>query len=201
MNEAHLSLVTPETAAEYAGMLAKDDIPALIERLASSEDKVRYPAFLLLRARSAAAPDVCPHWDALAEKLQSENSYQRSIGAMLLSANARWDDDGRMRRDLPHLLELLNDEKPITVRQCIQSLPDILSAQPALADEIAAALLRIDLMQIRESMRKLILSDLLEALIAVRSIAPEPAVDAYLFSALSGSILDEKTKKRLHARL
>jgi len=91
IDAAILSLVTPETAASYAATLDQADIPALIERLASAEDKIRYPAFLLLKERSAICADVYPFWDALDEKLTHENSYQRSIGAMLLSANAKHD--------------------------------------------------------------------------------------------------------------
>ena len=49
IDSAVLSLVTPETAASYAATLEQADIPALIERLASAEDKIRYPAFLLLK--------------------------------------------------------------------------------------------------------------------------------------------------------
>jgi len=41
----------------------------------------------------------------------------------------------------------------------------------------------------------------LEALILVRSLSPSEALEAYFFSVLSGSILDEKAKKQLRARL
>jgi hypothetical protein len=201
MNEEILSLVTPESAATYAENLTQDDIAMLVGRLASPEDKIRYPAFLLLRARSAVAGDVYPYWELLEQKLSSANSYQRSIGAMLLAANARWDATGRMRDSLPAYLALLGEEKPITVRQCIQAMPQILSAEPSLAGELSTALMRMDLLQIKDTMRKLVLTDLIEVLLAARAIAPDAAIEEYLFSALSGSILDEKSKKQLRTRL
>lgn len=201
MNEAILSQITPENAAVFAEMITAADIASLVERLASQEDKIRYPAFLLLRARSALASDLSPYWDILAEKLTSSNSYQRSIGAMLLAANARWDDAGRIRAVLPAYLTLLNDEKPITVRQCIQALPQVLAAQPALAGEISAALMRLDLISIKETMRKLVLTDVMETLLAAREAATDASIEAYLFSALNGGILDEKTKKQFRARV
>lgn len=201
MNDTILSLITPENAAVFAEMITTTDIAPLVERLASQEDKIRYPAFLLLRARSAIANDLYPYWDTLAEKLVSNNSYQRSLGAMLLAANAYWDDAGRMRAVLPALFTLLNDEKPITVRQTVQALPQVLAAQPALAGEISAALMQLDLATIKETMRKLVLMDVMETLLVAREIAPNAAIEEYLFAALNGGILDEKTKKQFRARV
>ena len=201
IDSAIFSLITPETAASYAATLDQADIPALVERLASAEDKIRYPAFLLLKERSAICADVYPFWDALDEKLTHENSYQRSIGAMLLSANAKHDAQGKLKQTLPRYLALLNDPKPITVRQCVQALPEILRAKPEYAEPIGNAILSVSLLDYKETMRKLILLDFLEALILVRSLSPSEALEAYFFSVLSGSILDEKAKKQLRARL
>lgn len=201
LDEAILSLVTPENAAIHAAALDTKDIDALIPRLDSSEDKIRYPAFLLLRARSAIASDVYPFWDMLGEKLTSENSYQRSIGAMLLAENARHDTAGRMQDSLPQFLRLLSDIKPITVRQTAQALPEILHAKPELADAIGRALMAVDLLRYKDTMRKLILVDFLEALLLVREIHPTPDLEEYFFSVLSGSILDEKAKKQFRSKL
>ena len=201
IDSAIFSLITPETAASYAATLDQADIPALVERLASAEDKIRYPAFLLLKERSAICADVYPFWDALDEKLTHENSYQRSIGAMLLSANAKHDAQGKLKQTLPRYLALLNDPKPITVRQCAQALPEILRAKPEYAEPIGNAILSVSLLDYKETMRKLILLDFLETLILVRSLSPSEALEAYFFSVLSGSILDEKAKKQLRARL
>ena len=201
IDSAIFSLITPETAASYAATLDQADIPALVERLASAEDKIRYPAFLLLKERSAICADVYPFWDALDEKLTHENSYQRSIGAMLLSANAKHDAQGKLKQTLPRYLALLNDPKPITVRQCAQALPEILRAKPEYAEPIGNAIFSVSLLDYKETMRKLILLDFLETLILVRSLSPSEALEAYFFSVLSGSILDEKAKKQLRARL
>lgn len=196
-----MSLVTPENAADYAAALNAEDIPALVEQLASAEDNIRYPAFLLLKERSAIRADVYPFWDVFDAKLASDNSYQRSIGAMLISANARHDTAGKLRQSLPRYLALLSDPKPITVRQCAQALPEILRAKPEFAEPICDAILRVSLMDYKDTMRKLILLDFLETLLICRTIAPTPALEEYFFSVLSGSILDDKSKKQLRARL
>ena len=196
-----MSLVTPENAADYAAALNAADVPALVEQLASAEDKIRYPAFLLLKERSAIRADVYPFWDVFDAKLTSENSFQRSIGAMLISANALHDAAGKLRQSLPRYLALLSDPKPITVRQCAQALPEILRAKPEYAEPICGAILTVSLMDYKDTMRKLILLDFLETLLICRAIAPTPALEEYFFSVLSGSILDDKSKKQLRARL
>ena len=201
ISEAELSFVTPENAADHAPALSAEDIPVLVARLDSAEDKIRYPAFLLLRARSAVSKDVYPFWDVFAGKLSSENSYQRSLGAMLLAVNARHDQSDKLRDTLPRLLALLSDPKPITVRQCAQALPEIILAKPAYANQISNAIIQVDLFSYKDTMRKLILVDFIEALLSIRSIHPSEAIEQYLFSALSGSILDEKTKKSIRARM
>ena len=196
-----MSLVTPENAADYAAALNAADVPALVEQLTSAEDKIRYPAFLLLKERSAIRADVYPFWDVFDAKLTDANSYQRSIGSMLISANARHDAAGKLRQSLPRYLALLSDPKPITVRQCAQALPEILRAKPEYAEPICDAILRVSLMDYKDTMRKLILLDFLETLLLCRTIAPTPALEEYFFSVLSGSILDDKSKKQLRAKL
>ena len=196
-----MSLVTPENAADYAAALSAEDVPALVEQLASAEDKIRYPAFLLLKERSAIRADVYPFWDVFDAKLTDANSYQRSIGSMLISANARHDAAGKLRQSLPRYLALLSDPKPITVRQCAQALPEILRAKPEFAEPICDAILRVSLMDYKDTMRKLILMDFLETLLICRTLHPTPALEENFFSVLSGSILDDKSKKQLRARL
>ena len=196
-----MSLITPENAADYAAALSAEDIPSLVDALASAEDKIRYPAFLLLKERSATHAEVYPFWDTFDAKLTDVNSYQRSIGAMLLSANVRHDKAGKLAQTLPRYLALLHDPKPITVRQCAQALPEILRAKPEFAEPICDAILRVPLMDYKDTMRKLILLDFLETLLLCRALHPTPALEEYFFSALNGSILDEKSKRQLRARL
>jgi len=118
---------------QVAKALDKDDIPQLVEWLSLKNDDIRYKAFLLLQNRSIFFDDVYPFWDIFREKLNSDNSYQRSIGLMLIAENARWDTGNRMEEIIDGYLTILNDEKPITVRRCIQSLGKIASAKPGLS--------------------------------------------------------------------
>lgn len=194
-------LVDKSALQEEAKKLNKDDISRIVERLSLKDDNARYQAFLLLQNRSIFFDDVYPHWDIFRSKLKSDNSYQRSIGLMLIAENARWDTERRMENTIDEYLELLNDEKPITIRQCIQSLEKIVVYKPGLNNKIAAALISFDFMSAKETMRKSILLDILDILLIIRKNLKKDDVDSFILNALSGEVLDKKSKKRIEALL
>ncbi|HHV43862.1 MAG TPA: hypothetical protein GXX57_04240 [Firmicutes bacterium] len=177
--------------------LSGNDIAQLVDWLASKNEDVRYQAFLLLQHRSALFDDVYPFWDTFYEKLKSLNSYQRSIGLMLIAENVRWDTENRMEEILDGYLVLLNDAKPNVVRQCIQSLGKIVSAKPSLSDIVASRLISFDIMAMKETMRKSILLDILNLLLIIREEQTTAEVESFISNALSGEILDKKTSKQI----
>ena len=188
----------PET---LAGLLSAEEIGQLVTLLSEKDDTVRYPAFLTLCARSRQHPDVSPYWDVFAEKLDDPNSYQRSIGAALLGLNVRWDGGVKFRQVFPRLMRQCSDEKPITARQTILTVPDWAEYAPELLEETVTSLTAIDLGGFRESMRKLVLTDIMNALLAIRELRPSAAIDAYLMKALTGGVLDKKSVREFSARM
>ena len=181
--------------------LDENDIPQLVEWLSLKDDNIRYRAFLLLQNRSLFFDDVYPYWDTFRNKLTSDNSYQRSIGMMLIAENVIWDTENRTGDIIDDCLQLLNDEKPITIRQCIQSLGKIASSKPDLNDKIASRLISFNLMAVKETMRKSKLLDILNVLCTIRKELKSDKIDSFILNALSGEILDKKSKKQMEARL
>lgn len=181
--------------------LNKDDIRQLVEWLSLKNDNIRYQAFLLLQSRSSFCDDVYPYWDTLQSKLKSDNSYQRSIGLTLIAENVKWDTENRMEGTIDEYLMLLNDEKPITIRQCIQSLGKIASVKSSLNEKIASRLISFNLMAVKETMRKSILLDILNVLLIIRQKLKSDEIESFIFYALSGEILDKKLKKQIEALL
>jgi len=120
---------------------------------------------------------------------------------MLLAENVKWDTENRMEGTIDEILLLLNDEKPITIRQCIQSLGKIASAKPELNDKIASRLISFNLNAVKETMRKPILPDILNVLIVIRQRLRTDETESFIFNALSGEILDKKSKKQIEAVL
>lgn len=165
---------------EASKHLSKNDIPQLVDYLSLKDDNARYQAFLLLQNRSSFFDDVFPYWDTFRDKLRSDNSYQRSIGLMLIAENVKWDSENMMENTIDEFLERLNDEKPITIRQCIQSLGKIASYKPGINGKIADRLVSFDLMAVKETMRKSILMDILNVLLIIRKESKTDKIDAYI---------------------
>lgn len=184
-----------------AAALCAEDLPRLVEWLSEKDDAVRYQALQLLQHRSGAFADVYPYLDVFCEKLKSGNSYQRSIGLMLIADNAKWDGENRLDGMLEEYLLLLKDDKPITVRQCIQALGRIAIHKTDLHRRIADGLMAIDLSEVKETMRKLILLDILNVLAAIRKYGANDKIEGYILNALSGDILDKKAKKQVELTL
>lgn len=197
INMEWLMSVDKEHAAAASAALQKEEIRELVNLLAEKNDKIRYPAFLILQERSFAGADVYPYWDIFREKLRSDNSYQRNIGCIMIAVNTRWDESGRMEDVINDYLELIEDEKPITARQCIQSLSYILPYKPMLCRTIAEKLISVDLNQVKDTMKKLILTDIIQILAIIRETQATKEIDEYILAALKGDILDKKTKKQV----
>lgn len=201
ITELELRLLPAEYISDLGRILTVDDISMLVAYLEEKDNNLRYRAFLLLQVRSKIHSDVYGYWDELERKLSSSNSYQRSIGLMLIAENVRWDARKKMNGTLTRFLALLHDEKPITIRQCIQSLLLIVRSVSDYHKEICEALLAYDVMSVKESMRKLILMDILGTLLEIQKIMHDTRIDAYREQALACGMLDRKSIKVIEARV
>ncbi len=193
--------------AENIQICEKEDIPSLIPSLESADveklvtwltekdDNFRYKCFLLLQGRSQESDDIYPYWDIFIQKLGSDNSYQRSLGLMLIAENVRWDNSGKFDAIIDLYLSFCDDEKPVTVRQCIQNLCKIVPYKENCHSKIVDKLISIDLMQRKETQRKLLLLDIISVLSAIKNMQPDERIDRYIYEAMTGGILDNKSKK------
>ncbi len=196
-----LMSVDKDDLLEMSKTVEKEDLPQIVEWLSLKDDKVRYRVLLLLQSISSCSDSVYPFWDIFESKLGSDNSYQRSIGLMLIADNAKWDKDNRLDSTIDMYLMHLYDEKPITVRQCIQGLCKIVPYKTHLHQRIANKLISLKIEDIKETMRKSTLLDILGVLVLIRKLKSSDKIEGYIFSALSGELLDKKSKKQIESML
>jgi hypothetical protein len=98
-------------------------INKLFTDIESKDDNIRFNAFKeLLEITENNVSWVYDKWFVLVDKLYSGNSFQRSIGLMLLANLSKSDLENRFETILDHYLEFFEDEKFITSRQCIQNV-------------------------------------------------------------------------------
>jgi hypothetical protein len=159
VNVEQLKTVSKNQIPQLAKELSAADVNFLVATLAEKDDTLRYTAFLLLQANSCQTPLVCRHWVILEEKLGSSNSYQRSIGLMLIAENVKWDKEGKFTKIIDMYLSYCVDEKFITARQAIQGLSGILNATSEYDGKISQVLTNLPLYKYKENQQKLLKKD------------------------------------------
>lgn len=71
--------------------------------------------------------------------------------------------------------------------------------KPGLNDKIVSKLISFDVMTVKESMRKSMLIDILNVLFIIRQERKTDDLESFILNALSGEILDKKSKKQFEA--
>ena len=202
MISPEILLEAKDRIEEIAEQLSiEEDIPVLIDLLKEKEDNLRYPAFLLLKQRSVISRDIYPYWSIFCDKIANENSYQRSIGIMLIAENVRWDKECRLDDILEEYLSHTEDEKFITSRQTIQSIKIWIKKRPDLSQLVYDRLSSIKVDSLKETQKKLLLIDIIDVFIAMLEIKDNIGIKYYINQALTGAILDKKSVKEIMKRI
>lgn len=144
-----------------------DDIS---KELTDKDDKKAYARTKEIAAASASSPAYYSCLESFASLLGDQKSYIRTRAFLLCCAQARWDDEGRLKQLLPALLALFHDAKPAVVRQCLAAARELVLFRPELRSAIYAELAQIDLSRYRDSMADLIRADMAE----LRGLIEEP---------------------------
>ena len=119
-----------------------NEIDGLITDLSTKDDVVRKSALDKLMALTVSRVDwIYDHLDTLCDKLESDNSYQRNIGAMLLANLAKSDGQGRLEGVISRFIAQMDDGKFITARITLQAAWRFGTASEAYARRIAAGLI------------------------------------------------------------
>lgn len=137
-----------------------ESITELIESLFSKDNKAAYQALQMLQTESEKSNAVYKFFDRFAEMLENNNSYIRSRGIILISANAKWDTENKIDKIIDDYLKHILDKKPITARQCIKSLPNIAKYKSSLVKHIQETLLKADATIYSDSMQALVYKDI-----------------------------------------
>lgn len=143
------------------------NIQELVSGLRDKNDKYAYQCLKQLELESLNSNAVYHYFDLFAAMLDEPNSYIRTRGILLIAANAKWDNDYKIDEIIDSLLKHIMDDKPITARQCIKSLPTIAKYKPDLIDDICNALRTANPQIYKSSMQSLVYKDIQDSLKAI----------------------------------
>ena len=140
------------------------------ELLFDKNNKVAYKALQELQKESEETDHVYPYMDRLSDMLNSDNSYIRTRGLILIAYNAKWDKDYKIDEVIDDYLKHITDVKPITARQCIKLLPVIAENKLELKNDILSALQKADISFYDNSMQPLVYKDIQKALKEIQKL-------------------------------
>ena len=136
----------------------------IIEALQDKDDRKAYALSKEISAKSAASDEYYSFFDGFAGLLTAKSSYVRTRGFVLCCAQARWDEEGKLKNAMLGMLALLHDEKPTVVRQCLAALHEVILYRPELPEVIKSEVEKIDVSKYKDSMSPLIKKDIDELL-------------------------------------
>ena len=146
------------------------DIQSLVDGLINNNNKHAYQCLKQLECESNHSAAIYPFFDTFVELVDDLNSYIRTRGIILIAANAKWDVDYKIDEIIDVYLKHIMDEKPITARQCIKTLPLIVNYKPELKECVVNALCKANLEKYKESMQSLVAKDIKKSLEDIRKL-------------------------------
>lgn len=146
-----------------------NELYELVLGLRDKNDKIAYHCLKQLESKSLDSDEVYSYFDFFAEMLDDSNSYIRTRGIILIAANAKWDKDYKIDEIIDRYLRHIIDEKPITARQTIKTLPTLAEHKPDLINHICSALHNANPLIYKNSMQQLVSKDIQEALKKIES--------------------------------
>jgi hypothetical protein len=153
------------------------NIQKQIEDLGSTDDKIRLDALQsMLKVTESKVDWVYDVWDHLLEKLEDGNSYQRSIGIMVLCNLAKSDVKNRLADSLDRLLAHTKDEKFVTSRQCIQNIWKVAAANKSNREKVLKHLEKRFVDCIDEKHPNLLRLDIIQSMMALQKAEKDDAL-------------------------
>lgn len=141
-----------------------------INALTDKDQTYAHHAFEILMEKSKENDDVYTHFDVFSGMMNHKNSYVRTRGILLLIENARWDRGNKYDEVEKILLSHIEDEKPITARQVIKGMSTLAKAKPDWKADIIYRLKNADISIYKNSMKPLVMKDIIEAITAITMI-------------------------------
>ena len=135
------------------------DLDKQIDMLVCTDNKKAYNALKELLVISEQSNALYSYFDIFVEMMNNQNnSYIRTRGLRLIAYNSKWDINNQVNSIIEKWLNHIEDEKPITARQCIKDTVIIAKNKPELIDIILEKLSKINRIY-DDSMQSLIYKD------------------------------------------
>ena len=145
----------------------KMTISEKVGMLSATDNNVAYKA---LKELIEVSKESNTYFDKFVDLMNdTSNSYNRTRGLRLIALNSKWDVEGKVNLIIEDYLDHIEDDKPITARQCIKDTVIIAQHKPELIDIILKYLRKFDRIY-EDSMQSLIYKDREKAIRMIKQL-------------------------------
>lgn len=138
--------------------------------LTSSDNNQAYNALKELLLLNEENNQVYSYFNNFVEMMNNNsNSYIRTRALRLIAFTSKWDKENKLNLIIDEYLKHVEDEKPITSRQCIKDTVIIAQNKPELIERILESLGKFD-KTYEDSMQSLIYEDRRNATLQIRKL-------------------------------
>jgi hypothetical protein len=167
-------------------------IKEFFKNLESRDNKLRLNSMnIILNKTEKQVEWIYDVWDELIKKLDNDNSYQRSIGIMILCNLAKSDVENKFNNAIDKILVHTEDDKFITTRQCIQNCWKVALVNNALKEKIIKHLEVLYINCINKKHYNLLRQDIIKSLFELYKNTKEETI----YNNITNLINEEKDDK------
>lgn len=131
-----------------------------IKNLYNEDNNSAYKTLLELEIITTESNELYNYFNEFLKMLNNEKTFIRVRGFRLICSLAKWDNENKINKNIDIILKELEDEKGISVRQCLEKLNLILMHKIELTDIIENKVRNLELSKYKESMQFLIKKDI-----------------------------------------
>lgn len=108
----------------------------IIMGLQNKDNTKAYELLLEMEKQSAENDGLYVYFDDYIKLLDHKSSFVRTRGFRMACAQAPWDKEEKLEANFDKLLKMMDDPKPIALRQCLRALHIVVLYKPRLMDQI-----------------------------------------------------------------
>lgn len=131
-----------------------------IKKLYNKDNNTAYKTLLELETMATESNELYNYFNEFLEMLNNEKTFIRVRGFRLICSITKWDNENKINKNIDIILSELEDEKGVSVRQCLEKINLILMYKTELTDIIENKLKGLGLSKYKESMQSLIKKDI-----------------------------------------
>ena len=123
------------------------------------EKKEIYDEFKIIEKSIETSNDLYQYFDEFKNMLVNDKAYIKTRAFRIICKMSYWDKDNKIDNNILKLLNVLDNNKPTNIRQCLIALQTLIKNKPELLTIIKEHVQKINYSRFKDTMSTLIKKD------------------------------------------